>query len=82
MKDFSLMLEFIKNKNNYWFIALDNDKIIGSIIYRYDKENLLGKVYGAVISPKYRGNGLTQDIMNFGYDYIQKNTKGSKPSCL
>jgi RimJ/RimL family protein N-acetyltransferase len=77
MRDFSQFLKFVQNKNNYWFISEETNlkKIVSSVIYRYQEENLLAKVYGAVVDPTFRGAGLIRELMSFGENYLKANTQ-------
>ena len=60
----------------FWMVAeaqMDSQaKIVGSVVYRYDPQNALAKVYAAVVDPNYRGHALTERLMTFGYQELQK----------
>lgn len=58
------------------FIALESDKPVASILFQYDKENLLSKAGAAVVHPDYRGKQLTKKLILHGIDYIHNNTIG------
>ncbi len=73
MKSFSLIENFIKTAGHFWFICEDKGQIIASVLYLYDAEHDLAKVFAGVVREEYRGQHLTEKMMNFGLDYIKSN---------
>ena len=77
MKDFSLIQSFIQSPEGFWFIAKDtNGEIIGSVLACYDEENLIAKAFGAVVRTEARGQGVMEDLLAYGIDYLRKHTIG------
>jgi len=77
MKDVALIKKFILSQEGYWFIAIDFHKnIAGSVLASYDRENLIAKAYGAVVRTEFRGQGIMEDLLGFGIEYLKENTPG------
>lgn len=77
MKDFNKIKSFIQSEGHYWFIGKDGkDHIIGSVLASYDKENLLAKAFGAVVRAEYRGQGIMEELLSFGINYLREYTPG------
>lgn len=75
--DFAKMESQIQDPSLFWIIAEDdNHSIVGSVIYIYEKEDLLSKVYAACVHPDYRGKNLTQKMMEFGEELVRETTNG------
>ncbi len=77
MKDFNLIRNFIKSEMGFWFIARDVDGTVrGSVLAAYDQENLIAKAFGAVVRVEHRGQGLMEDLLSFGIQYLREKTPG------
>lgn len=72
MRNFTLIENFIKSPGHFWFIAEEHDQIIGSVLYLYDTQHKLGKVFAGVVRTECRGHNLMEQMMNYGIDYIRK----------
>lgn len=71
MKDFGLIRDFIQSNTGYWFVTKNQNKIIASVLASYDQENLIAKAYGAVVRNEYRGQGVMEELLGFGIDYLR-----------
>jgi hypothetical protein len=67
-----LIMQVLSNKDYHWIIAKSKDLIVASVVFRYDEQNTLAKVYGAVVHEKYRGKNLTEKLIHFGFDGLKK----------
>jgi RimJ/RimL family protein N-acetyltransferase len=77
MKDFNLIRNFIKSEMGFWFIARDtNGTVQGSVLAAYDQENLIAKAFGAVVRVELRGNGVMEELLQFGITYLREKTPG------
>ncbi|MGE3609271.1 MAG: GNAT family N-acetyltransferase [Bacteriovoracaceae bacterium] len=77
MRDFNKIKRFILSEENFWFLAKDdNDQVIASVLASYDKENLLAKAYGAVVRTEFRGQGVMEELLGFGINYLRDFTAG------
>jgi RimJ/RimL family protein N-acetyltransferase len=76
LTDIQHISDFLNTKDVHWFVALSENKVIASVIYKFDKQNSLAKAFGAVVDKKYRGHAITQKLMTFGIDYLKQNTIG------
>lgn len=77
MKDFNLIRQFIKSEAGYWFITKDsNNEVIASVLAAYDKENLIAKAFGAVVRPEFRGQGIMEELLSFGINFLKEKTTG------
>ena len=38
MKDYSLIKNHIEDKSNYWFVVTNDSKVVGCVVYLYEKE--------------------------------------------
>ncbi|MFP5387360.1 MAG: GNAT family N-acetyltransferase [Bacteriovoracia bacterium] len=77
MKDFNLIRQFIKSDSGYWFIAKDsNNEIIGSVLAAYDVDNLIAKAFGAVVRNEFRGQGIMEELLSFGINFLREKTQG------
>lgn len=60
----------------HWMVAeapgVAHSQIVGSVVYRYDPQNALAKVFAAVVDPAYRGHALTEKLMTLGYQQLEK----------
>jgi RimJ/RimL family protein N-acetyltransferase len=75
MKDVSLIKNFINSHQGFWFITKDeNNNIIASVLACYDQENLIAKAFGAVVRHEYRGQGVMEDLLGFGIEYLKSHT--------
>lgn len=77
MKDFNMIRQFIKSEAGYWFLAKDQNKeIIGSVLAAYDIDNKIAKAFGAVVRPEFRGQGIMEDLLQYGIDFLREKTSG------
>ncbi len=77
MKDFSLIRAFIRSDSGFWFITKDDSgEIIGSVLAAYDKDNLIAKAFGAVVRNEFRGQGIMEDLLGFGINFLRTETPG------
>jgi len=77
MKDFTLIRQFIKSEAGFWFITKnEEEQIIASVLAAYDKENLIAKAFGAVVRNEYRGQGIMEELLSFGINYLKTKTSG------
>ncbi len=75
MKDVSLIKNFINSHQGFWFITKDEkNNIIASVLACYDQENLIAKAFGAVVRHEYRGQGVMEDLLGFGIEYLKSHT--------
>lgn len=69
------LINFIKDKDSYGFVACDEDKIVG-FAYGYKLLRPDGKMdfYLHVIDimKEYQGNGYGTELMNFIKEYVKK----------
>lgn len=59
-------------QEDYFIVACDQDRIVASLLYKVDRNHQLAKASGAVVRPEYRGQDLTQRLMHFGLEELQK----------
>lgn len=77
MKDFGLIRKFIESDGGFWFVTKTSEgEIIGSVLASYDQENLIAKAFGAVVRPDFRAQGVMEELLGFGIDYLRTETKG------
>jgi RimJ/RimL family protein N-acetyltransferase len=77
MKDYNLMREFIQSDAGFWFLAEDESgTVIASVLAAYDPENLIAKAFGAVVRNEYRAQGIMEELLSFGINYLRKYTGG------
>jgi RimJ/RimL family protein N-acetyltransferase len=77
MKDPNLIREFIKSEAGFWFISKDeNDHVIASVLAAYDIDNLIAKAFGAVVRHELRGQGIMEELLSFGINYLREKTRG------
>jgi RimJ/RimL family protein N-acetyltransferase len=75
MKDVSLIKNFINSHQGFWFLAKDSEKnVIASVLACYDQENLIAKAFGAVVRHEYRGQGVMEDLLGYGIEYLKSHT--------
>jgi RimJ/RimL family protein N-acetyltransferase len=75
MKDVSLIKNFINSHQGFWFLAKDADQnVIASVLACYDQENLIAKAFGAVVRHEYRGQGVMEDLLGYGIEYLKSHT--------
>lgn len=77
MKDFGLIRNFIKSDSGFWFITKDeNNDVIGSVLAAYDKDNKIAKAFGAVVRNEFRGQGVMEDLLSYGINFLREKTEG------
>ena len=64
------------NKTDIYVATNELGKVVASILFKYDAENLLGKAGAAVVDPICRGKKLTQKLIKFGIKDINERTNG------
>lgn len=77
MKDPHLIREFIKSESGFWFITKDdNGSIVASVLAAYDIENLIAKAFGAIVRHEFRGQGIMEELLSFGINFLREKTQG------
>jgi RimJ/RimL family protein N-acetyltransferase len=77
MKDFNLIRKFIQSDAGFWFISKnDSGEVVGSVLASYDQENLIAKAFGAVVRNEYRGEGIMENLLSYGINYLREKTQG------
>jgi len=71
LTDFNLVAKELKEKNSILFVAAIDKKIVACLNMKYDQENELVKASAAVVDPKFRGDNLTEKLIQSGLDYIR-----------
>lgn len=57
--------------NKFVFIALNSSQqLVASIIFYYDHEHRLARAGAAVVDPAFRGNNITQKIIQHGIEHL------------
>lgn len=72
VRDFQHISEYLSDPSLFWFVAISENKIIASVIYKYDNHNRLAKAFGAVVDKTYRGHDITQKMMEYGLEHLQQ----------
>lgn len=69
-------MKWIINDPNYlWLIMELKNDIIGSVIFVTDSHHLIGKAFGGVVAPEFRGHKLLKIAMKKGLDYLMQETR-------
>ena len=77
MKDFNLIRQFIKSGSGFWFITKDDKNLIlASVLASYDKDNLIAKAFGAIVRNEFRGQGIMEELLSFGINFLREKTLG------
>lgn len=76
VKDFQHISEYLLDPALHWLVAISENRIIASVIYKYDEENKLAKAFGAVVDSQYRGHDITQQMMEYGLEHLKKLPNG------
>jgi RimJ/RimL family protein N-acetyltransferase len=77
MKDYNLIRGFINSESGFWFVTKDqNNSIIASVLASYDREHLIAKAFGAVVRNEFRAQGIMEELLAYGIDYLRNRTKG------
>ena len=77
MKDISLIKNFIKSQQGFWFVTKDvHGNIVASVLASYDQENLIAKAFGAVVRSEFRGQGIMEELLAYGINYLKTQTAG------
>jgi N-acetylglutamate synthase-like GNAT family acetyltransferase len=50
----------LADPSHFWAVLEHDKRLIGSVLFTVDAGDGIGKVFGAVVRPEYRGNDLTQ----------------------
>lgn len=56
--------------DDLWVIAIDDKEIVGSLIFRVNKDISLCKAMGAIVLPEYRGKGIFKEMFEYGLNNI------------
>lgn len=70
-KDLFDVYEYLRRKGCFW-LAEDNDKIVGMVGVRMGKEGKM-KVKALRVHPKYQRQGIARKLMSMLEDYCKKN---------
>lgn len=54
------------SENYCWMIARVGAEVVASVVYQVDEKNRLARTFGAVVQPSYRGQKLTQRLLERG----------------
>ncbi len=77
MKDFGLIRTFIRSNAGFWFITKnETGEVIASVLAAYDKDNLIAKAFGAVVRNEFRGQGIMEDLLSYGINFLRTETPG------
>ncbi len=77
MKDLSAIRSFIQSHEGFWFVMLNEEqKVVASVLARYDQENLFAKAFGAVVRNEYRSQGLMENLLSYAINYLREHTAG------
>jgi RimJ/RimL family protein N-acetyltransferase len=77
MKDFGLIRQFIQSDAGFWFITKDeNNEVVASVLAAYDRDNLIAKAFGAVVRNEFRGQGIMEDLLSYGINFLREKTAG------
>lgn len=72
------LLNFIKKDDNYGFIALEDNKVVG-FIYSYSLFRPDGRymcyVHSVGVLPNYQGKGIGSKLFNYMEKYLEKENK-------
>jgi len=63
-------LQTIKDPDHLWLVAEHRKRLIGSVLFAFDRTEHIGKVFAAVIRSEYRGHDLTQHAIAAGLDSL------------
>ena len=79
--DLNNLNEFLEDKNNYGFIAIKENKIIG-FIYGYSLLKPNGKymfyVHSVGVLPNYQGKGIGKELFKYMVEYLENEKKSYK----
>lgn len=79
--DLNNLNEFLEDKNNYGFIAKEENKIIG-FIYGYSLLKPNGKymfyVHSVGVLPNYQGKGIGKELFKYMVEYLENEKKSYK----
>lgn len=62
----------LRSKHFLWVLIELDERLVGSVIYEFHPTESLGKVFGAVIDPAYRGHDLMVEAMRAGLYYARE----------
>jgi ribosomal protein S18 acetylase RimI-like enzyme len=72
MSDFVGLERILSAPDYRWMVAaLPTGEILASVVYQVDSANLLSKVFGAVVRPEHRGEGLAEKLMTTGLELLR-----------
>lgn len=75
------LLDFINDKNNYGFISLEDNKVVG-FIYCYSLLRPDGRymcyVHSVGVLPSYQGKGIGSKLFEYMVNYLEKENKNYK----
>lgn len=74
--DVNNLIKLINSADRFLFVYESDGEIVASTLFLYEESHLLAKAGGAVVLPDFRGQNITRQILEFGINYINENTKG------
>ncbi len=77
MRNPEALAAYIARPDIVWVIAVLGQRVVGSVIYEIEDSSRLGRVYGGVVVPEYRGAGLMERAMVLGYEALARGAGGS-----
>lgn len=68
IRDRSVTASVIRDPDHFWLLIEDPaaKRLIGSVLFAIDEQDRIGKVYGAVVRPEFRGHDLMQHAIAAG----------------
>lgn len=77
MRDLNLIRKFIASEEGFWFVTKnDQGKVVASVLAAYDRKDLVAKAFGAVVRNEYRAQGVMEELLGFGIQYLREHTPG------
>jgi RimJ/RimL family protein N-acetyltransferase len=72
IRDPKVTASVIKDPGHFWLVVEDpaTKRLIGSVLFAIDEADRIGKVYGAVVRPEYRGHDLMQHAIAAGLNEL------------
>jgi RimJ/RimL family protein N-acetyltransferase len=67
--------EKLEDPNYFWALAHLGDELIGSVIFLIDPLSKIGKAYGAVVLPEFRGQDVMRTMVIQGLERLTKLTR-------
>jgi RimJ/RimL family protein N-acetyltransferase len=79
MKDVLKIKQFLETPHHFWFLALEQDSsetILASLLFRYDPDHRLGKVYAGAVTPRAQGRKVMTELMAYGLEVVKSQPQG------